>query len=184
MAVKTFAVGELATSADVNEYLTNAGLVTVGGGTFTNVAAVEMTGFSSLYDLYDYRISIKTAGTQTGVRARIMNGATQRITGYYGASFKVDRFGSSGGEGLANNADHFYLGDVTTAPSNLITGSISYTSSAGSFNMTCHYMSNANVISVVGAYTNYDSFTWDRIRIYGNTSNITGSYQLMGVRKS
>ena len=172
------------TAADTNTYLANSGLVVVSGGTFTNVAAVEMTGFSSLYDLYDYRIKIKTAGTTTGVRARIMSGATQRQTGYYGASFKVDRFGASGGEGLASNADHFYLGDVTGDPMNLITGSITYATTAQSFSLTCQYMNNSTVISVVGAYSNYDSYTWDRLRIYGNTSNITGSYQLMGVRKS
>ena len=184
MAIKTFTTGEVLTAADTNTYLANSGLVTVGGGTFTNVASFDMTGFSSTYELYDYRMVLKTAGSTTGVRARIHLGATQRATGYYGSSFFSKYTNTSGLTGIAANADHFYLGDVTGAPSNLINGTITYTSSAQSFNITVQYMDNANAISVVGAFSNYDNHTWDRIRIYGNTSNLTGSYQLMGVRKS
>jgi hypothetical protein len=72
MAVKTFAVGELATSADVNTYLANSGLVYVTSATIgTAVSSVTVSNcFSATYDAY--RIVITggvgtTAGNSIGM---------------------------------------------------------------------------------------------------------------------
>ena len=82
MAVKSFSVGELATSADVNTYLTNAGLVYVKNQTIGNgVSSVAVTSaFSSTYDAYKI---VVTGGTGTTAGNSLALQLTGLTTGYY-----------------------------------------------------------------------------------------------------
>lgn len=53
MAIKTFSVGELATSADVNTYLANGGLVTIGTVSWSGATQVDFLNvFSSTFTNY------------------------------------------------------------------------------------------------------------------------------------
>jgi hypothetical protein len=73
MAVKTFSVGELATSADVNTYLANSGLVYIGGVSFTNATQVDFLNvFSSSYQTYriEFEGLTATAGDDFFMRFR------------------------------------------------------------------------------------------------------------------
>jgi hypothetical protein len=68
-------------------------------------------------------------------------------------------------------------------PKTLISANISGTTD-GRFNVTHLSMDNANVGAWFGGYSNYNATnSFDMIRITGGV-NISGNYQLMGIRKS
>jgi hypothetical protein len=185
MAIKTFTTGEVLTAANTNTYLANSGLVTVGGGSFTNVASFDITGFSSTYDMYQL---VMTVGGVTGVRAltaELYLGATVRAgTGYYGQQFLSTFTGTTGVFNTRSAAANFAFPDVAITPKTLIQATISGIGN-GQFNITHTAMDNANVGAWYGGYSNYAATnSFDMIRVTGGGGNITGAYQLMGVRKS
>ena len=75
MAIKSFVVGELATSADVNTYLTNSGLVYITETTAAGVATKAIPDiFSSTYESYRMVITNLTTNI-TGYLTLSMTGA-------------------------------------------------------------------------------------------------------------
>lgn len=68
MAVKTF-TSERLTSSDVNTYLTNSGLVYVGGGTLSAVTNSFSNVFSSTYE--NYRIVLSNLNNGSGSTRQI-----------------------------------------------------------------------------------------------------------------
>lgn len=91
MAVKTFSVGELATSADVNTYLANAGLVYVTSTTIGSaVSSVTVSNcFSSTYDNYRITIAGGTASVQSNIALQLSSITTSVYyqLGYYQSSW-------------------------------------------------------------------------------------------------
>jgi hypothetical protein len=90
MAVKTFSVGELATSADVNTYLANAGLVYVTSATASGTAQflTLQNCFTSTYD--NYRITVTNAGSgvnATSIGFQMLNGSTPYTASNYSFGF-------------------------------------------------------------------------------------------------
>jgi len=106
MAVKTFAVGELATAADVNQYLANAGIVYVGTYTGGNGVATYSPGvvFSAEYDNYMVRVTGGTVATGTTLRMRLGSSSS----GYY-AGYALTNWGTGGGVlgGADSNATYW-----------------------------------------------------------------------------
>jgi hypothetical protein len=77
MAVKTFAVGELATSADVNTYLTNAGLVYVTQVSPTAASTIAVSNcFSSTYDNYKVIVTPVISASASDIRIKLRSGGT------------------------------------------------------------------------------------------------------------
>lgn len=115
MPVKTFSVGELATSADVNTYLANAGLDYITQYSFTGQTFVDFTisnVFSSTWDSYRvvYTLTNNLAGNFYYLKFPGSTGATyQYITPYY-------TFGSTTqtNASLANTATGIAIGLTTT----------------------------------------------------------------------
>lgn len=104
MAVKTFSVGELATSADVNLYLANAGLVYVTQVTIgTGVSSVNVTScFSSTYDNYVLSYAGITASNGgVPLTLKLLSGSTPTTSGFYGNTY----YCSTGVASTINNAN-------------------------------------------------------------------------------
>ena len=173
---------QLATTAFAN---TAGGLVYISSGTFTNVATADITGFSSTYDTYKLDLSYNTAGTVTALLAQLYSGATVRNTSYYGGMWYVNYLGASGVFSTRANAANFYLGDgnSTANPPNLVEATIHGIGNL-QFAITGTLMDMANTASVAFGFTNYSNpSSFDKIRLTGNSANITGAWTLMGVRK-
>jgi hypothetical protein len=83
MAVKTFAVGELATSADVNTYLTNAGLVYVTQVSPTPATTIAVSCFSSTYDNYKVIVTPVISASASDIRIKLRSGGTASSVNYY-----------------------------------------------------------------------------------------------------
>lgn len=101
MAVKTW-TSERVTSADINTYLTNGGLVYVKQQTIgTAVSTVSVSdAFSSSFDNY---LILITGGTGSGaVQTRLQLGST--TTGYYNAGAFCTYGGSLAASNLSNGA--------------------------------------------------------------------------------
>ena len=82
MAIKTFSVGELATSSDVNEYLTNAGLVYVAGGPLSSTATNFAGCFSATYE--NYRIELSKVNVGAGfMQFQMLNSTTAFASALY-----------------------------------------------------------------------------------------------------
>jgi hypothetical protein len=178
MTFPSFVSGEVLRAEDMNA----VGLWKVGGGTFTNAATVDITGFSSEYDSYRFTLVLKSVGAVTQVLAQIYQGGTVRNTNYYGAGWYYLASGGSAVIGARNNQTNFYMGDVTTRD-NLVDGVVSGIGN-GTFNINYSVMDNANVMGANYGYSNYaGTNSFDRIRIIGNSANITGYWYLMGMKK-
>lgn len=96
MTVKTFSVGELATSSDVNEFLTNAGLVYI---TEVALSTTAIDGiFTSTYDNYRIVVNqIQTSGSSGLVQYnfRDTSNATVIASNYYTAGNRYDSSGTN-----------------------------------------------------------------------------------------
>lgn len=182
MAVKTFTTGEVLTAADTNTYLANSGLQYVSSGTFTNAASFDVTGFSSTFDYYKVFMSIQATTTTGVITGVIYSGATARNTSYYGASFRMGYLGTSAVILTRNNAANFALGNSNATQTNQIDATVRGIGNR-TFNINFQYMDNENIDAVVGGYTNTNATSsFDMIRI-SCTNNITGQWNLLGVRK-
>lgn len=114
MAIKTFSVGELATSADVNTYLANAGLVYVKSQTVgTAVSSVVVSSaFSATYDNYRVIWSGGSMSVDTNLKMKLGSA----VTSYYGALIYGSYAGGSVAlQGNSNTADFPYAGGASGA---------------------------------------------------------------------
>jgi hypothetical protein len=170
---------QLATTAFAN---TAGGTIRVGGGSFTNVASFDVTGFSSSYDFYQLIMLIGGASAVVGLTAQLFEGGTVRNATYYGQQFLAVYTGTTGVFNTRSAGTTFAFPDCAVSPKTLINATISGIGN-GQFNMSHTAMDNANVGSWFGGYSNYAATnSFDRIRITGN-GNISGAYQLLGVKK-
>jgi hypothetical protein len=182
MAVKTFTTGEVLTAADTNTYLANSGLVYVSSGSFTNAATFDVTGFSSSYDFYDLCLNIKAVSTAAVVSFVLRSAGTPRTTNYYGALYSVNYLGTAAVYLNRNNGANMGLVDVVSSPISLSRLTIHGVDNT-EFAVNVHGYDTNNSTFVVGAFSNYAATnTFDTLRFSG-TNNITGYWNLMGVRK-
>lgn len=110
MPVKTFSVGELATSADVNTYLANAGLVYVTQATLgTAGPSLSVNScFTSTYSAYRLVIrNAKHATTAVNLLFRLRAGGTDKGTDsyYWSRQFIAMGGGTGGTTGNSNSGD-------------------------------------------------------------------------------
>jgi hypothetical protein len=181
MAIKTFTTGEVLTASDTNTYLANSGLIYVAGASFSGAVSFDVTGFTSDYLFYELRMSIAGASA-TGVSGVLYLGATARTTLYYGATFFTSYLGTTGVQDTRNGGANFYLGDVSTNPPALFSCCVRGVGNS-EFATTIQSYDTNNTRSLTGAYSNYAATTtFDKIRFTGS-SNLNGSWSLMGVRK-
>ncbi len=184
MAIKTFTTGEVLTAADTNTYLTNSGFQYVSSGSFTNAASFDVTGFSSTFDFYQLTFAAKkhTAGV-CDITAVIVSGTTPRTTQYYGATRFAAFDATVGFAANRSNGANFYA-TSTTATNVSVANAMIHGIDDLEFVINLQSYDTANSRALYGSYSNYaatSSFTLIR---FTGTANITGYWNLTGVRKA
>jgi len=162
---------------------TPPGLQLVAGATFSNVASIDVTGFTSDFEWYEvyFQATRHTSGS-TAVLGVLYDGATARNSAYYGGNGYTQYDGTSGNQYTMNNAGDFYV----TAVENRYRGNCTmrvYYKSGEQFTYNYQAFESVNFRSVHGAGFRNATDSWDRIKISGASANITGSWALYGRRK-
>jgi hypothetical protein len=156
----------------------------VGSGTFSNAATFDVTGFSSSYDFYQLLISVKTTSVSNGLlSAQLVSGTTVRNSTYYGSVGFTSYLATTGIYVQANNVTKMDLTTLTTSPVAILRIDIHGIDSA-EFSCVYQAIDTQNSYSVYGGFSNYAATnSFDKIRFTGG-QNLTGYWNLMGVRKS
>ena len=179
MPVPDFSPGEILTASAMD----SIGLWLVGGGSFANVGSFDVTGFSSTYDFYELRMSIGGVGGTTGVTGQLFQGATARNANYYGSAFFNDYFGATGMYKTTNNLSVFNFCDVNISPQTLVNGTVRGVANE-TFGINYQLFDTISTRSAYGMATNYNAVNnFDRIRFFGSSRNLTGYWNLYGMRK-
>lgn len=184
MAIKTFTTGEVLTASDTNNFLANSGFQYINNGTFSNAASVDVTGFSSLFDFYQLTFAVRkhTAGV-CDVTAQLFSGATVRNTQYYGASRFAAFDATVGFAANRSNGTNFYVLSTGNANTSMMDAMV-HGVDDGEFVINLQGYDTANSRAIYGSYSNYAaSSSFTLIRFTG-TANITGYWNVAGMRKS
>jgi hypothetical protein len=180
MTIKTFSVGELATSSDVNEFLTNSGLVFVKQQTVGNgVSSVVVTdAFSTTYD--NYKITYAGGVGSNAVAIQMILGAS--ITGYYiGLQYVTYSTGLVSGTSGNNAASWSFVGEASPGKTSI------------NIDLLSPFLAKNTVISgsyagsvggsIAGFHDVATSFTGFTISTAGNTMT-GGTITVYGYRKA
>ena len=112
MAIKTFSVGELATSSDVNTYLTNSGLVFIKSQVLTGTSNLITDAFSADFD--NYKIMFNGDATMSSITNINMKMGTTGGTAYYSSRIKNSpNNGTPTGNGIDASSEWGYAGQGT-----------------------------------------------------------------------
>lgn len=185
MAVKTFTAGEVLSASDTNTYLNNGGLVYITAATFSSSTELNLTSiFSATYDVYQLVFSNFVVSTGNQILLRMLSGTTPLTTNtYYNQRFYAQQTSVGG------------VGTGTTAVGNGILGFVINTQRSGattiiynpflSTNTTMH----TNVIyDAAGIEQNNtmvnNTTSYDGIRIYPTSGNMTGTVRVYGYRQA
>ena len=186
MTIKTFSVGELATSADVNTFLTNAGLVYVSETT-TTAAVIFLDGvFTSTFSNYLVTFS-STNVTATGTlnfRVRASASALTSAyrygqTGYFydvGTSFNFSGASGAGFPLAVASGASFGSGTCTILNPALAQKTTMLSDGASDFSNYIGQSSRGHV---------NNSATYDGIQVYQDSGGtITGTLRVYGMRQA
>lgn len=188
MAVKTFTDGSVLTASDTNTYLTNGGLVYVSGASFSNVATVDVTGFTTTYKTFRMVMNVvRHTGSGNAAVTATYRDATSGMTtsGYYGCGYQLTYLGGAAVTGARNNAADMYLTTVVNQISrNQVIIDISNMNQATvnpCYSGVCYDASQAGP-TFLGFECAAKTLSPDRIRV-ACTQNITGDWRLYGYRE-
>lgn len=158
------------------------GLEYVSSGTFTNAASFDVTGFSSTFDFYDLFIQAKSHSTAAEITMQLRSGATPRTVNYYGGSYSISYLGTVGSYSTRNNGSNVSITQVVNSVSSITRLSIHGIDNT-EFVMNLQSYDTNTSSALFGSYSNYAATnSFDTMRFSG-TNNITGYWNLMGVRK-
>ena len=177
MPVPDFSPGEVLTAAAMD----SIGLWRVGGGTFSAVSAVDITGFNSSYEYYRLELKTKQTSGASTLNMQLYNDGTQRATDYYGSSFFSGFNNTSGIFTSTNNGStipmstsdsihNFWCGDIRGMSSDFA---------------VCNYQfyEATNTRAISGTWFHAVSQTNNIIRLTPGSSTISGNWRLYGYRE-
>jgi hypothetical protein len=181
MAIKTFSDAVSLPASDINSYLTNSGLVYVATKTFTTTSTLDCTGvFSSTYDNYCAIVYLSPTPGGSIVQTTMLSGSTPSTSGY-------DSFES--GNVWAGTAD------TTASPS----GAYWFGLRSATYIQAKMEIFNPYVYNVYTSFQSEgidDTQSWqargvhrsvpsyDGIRFYNASGNMTGTITFYGYRKA
>jgi hypothetical protein len=183
MAIKTFTAGSVLTASDTNTFLANAGLVYVGGTTFTTSANPFVNGcFTSVYQ--NYRIVISIAGsTSSSLRLRMRSGvSTPETTAVY------DRWGFSVNGGVVTNETvaaqtSLFLGGYFTAELTPYTMDMFSPNEARRTNTLPYSWNSATGATLFSTGRVSTNTVYTGIELICDAGTITGSMRIYGYRQ-
>jgi len=190
MAVKTF-TSERITSADINTYLTNSGLVYVTGASFSAASSVSVNNcFTSTYDNYKLMINISATSLAGPLTLRYRTGGVDANGSiyYYAGLISYTNSAATGIPSSAGAQQQTFMSvqDPAYFPAHPITMEIMQPYLALRTFWTSQGMYSVNPVpyafwmnGVLNNTTSYDGFS-----IYNNGGGtISGSYRLYGYRQ-
>jgi len=183
MAIKTFG-SEILTSGDVNTYLTNAGLVYVGGVTVSGTTSIVDMGtcFSSAYD--NYHIVINNVQASADLSLKFYFGTNSTSGLHYGTVFYYQYTGASSGYANSNGANSSYVGLTGSAAPN---GSYTFDLSAPNLAKQKQFYGNYNARNYSGWCGGLiaDTAQYTSMKFINETGNITaGTFRIYGYRQA
>lgn len=192
MPVKTFSVGELATSADVNTYLANAGLVHIATATAagTNRALAVDNVFTTDYSHYRVVVSMRSTINTNGFFYQYIDttGATV-ATGYYGTAYGQDFTTGATGFSVLSVTTVQYVGWIPNSSTATLTASFDIYNPRSSSLVTSVAGSHVSISSgfsylgghILGQTTGTTAFRGIRFD-NGGAGNLTGTVSVYGYR--
>jgi len=189
MAVKTFTTGEVLTASDTNTFLANAGLVHIKTATVTNAAdsgTAFRSIFNSTYDAYRIVCHTLTAHTNAALPRMLFYYATstEQASGYYSAVTN-SIFNGTSNLTAVNNGAFIALG---AAADNVGTSGFSIdvlqVGSSGRGMVLIQYSDAYNGSWANGGGIVTTTRTYDGIKFFMNTGNISMTANVYGYRKA
>jgi hypothetical protein len=184
MAVKTFAVGELATAADVNLYLANSGLVYVAAGTLSlTTTATNVTGVFNNANYKNYRLllNVTTRSTTNRVDMRYIVGTTMEVTNYFQGGIGSDHAANSAVYYQRSTNDPQFYGQSTTAELSMSFDIFNANKAANTLHQGNVVDRNLGYNYTVGGM-NRTSSQFTGFALFTSTGTATVEYQVMGYR--
>lgn len=180
MAIKTW-TSERVTSADINTYLTNAGLVYVTETTASAVASKLVTGITSTYENYRLVVTNLTCTAGTLIAQLSLNGTTSGAS-YYGG-FRGYTYAGADANASVNNGVWWTL----AAPSATIPGTlvmdIMRPNIAGASAMTATHVGGISAISGGGLHNVATAYNEVYFGLFGG-GTLSGTFRLYGYRQA
>ena len=182
MPVPDFSPGEVLTASAMD----SIGMWRVGGGTFTNAASFDVTGFTSTYTNFRLVMNVGRASGAGGaaIAGRARTVSSEYNTNYFGAGWRVIFNGTSSAVGARNAGTDFDAGLVQNVESPMlstleITG---MNTTAKQFMITAHHFDPVNSGSTTYAYQCQElTLNLDRIR-FTCSVNMSGNWKLFGYK--
>ncbi len=190
MAIKTFTTGEVLTAADTNTFLANAGLDYVGGASVSNVATIDVTGFTTTYNQFRVVYALtRHSGTGTSAITAQFRDATSgyTTTGYYGAGVTSNFTGTVASYAARNNAADFAVGNVydnvATERGAFDVGGMNTMAVRPTVSGSVYDTATTAAITYGYEYAGGRTLTIDRIRL-SCAVGMTGTWRLYGYRQA
>ena len=180
MAIKTFTTGEVLTAADTNTYLANSGLVYVATKTFSAQATWDCTSvFSSTYDNYFVTFAMSPTPGGSIVQTTMLSGSTPATTNYY--SYESGNIWAGTADSTANPSTSYWFG-LRSATYIFATMNILQPSTANYTSFSSEGIDDTQSWQARGVHKTASSF--DGIRFYNASGNMTGTATFYGYRKA
>jgi hypothetical protein len=187
MAIKTFTDAVALPASDINTYLTNGGLVYVGGGSLTSTGTSISNVFSTTYDSYRMVLTFSTAPQNLYLRMRTTSDETGAVYNY--GRWYVRLSDAANGIISSGNDTKMIAAAVNTGYSAGLIYDITNPYLARTTNiMSMPYMeSNPTTSAAYAGWSTGSVLTttqYTGITLYPNTGSFTGEYRIYGYRQA
>ena len=187
MAIKTFTDAVALPASDINTYLTNGGLVYVGGGSLTSTGTSISNVFSTTYDSYRMVLTFSTAPQNLYLRMRTTSDETGAVYNY--GRWYVRLSDAANGIISSGNDTKMIAAAVNTGYSAGLIYDITNPYLARTTNiMSMPYMeTNPTTSSAYAGWSTGSVLTttqYTGITLYPNTGSFTGEYRIYGYRQA
>lgn len=181
MAIKTW-TSERVTSADINAYLTNAGLDYVSTATASSVTTLTISGFSSTWENYRLVYSNFTGNTGSGIFIQVANSGTAAATAYYSALTGYTYAGATAFNNV-NNGTTTILGIAHSTIPCFGTVDISRINVAANTSFVAQAQSGTAIYAGGGYHGTATAYSQVIVTIFGGTA-FSGTFRLYGYRQA
>lgn len=169
-----YSSGDVLTATDLNA---SSGLVLVGTANFSAVTSVDITGFSSTFQMYRLLLNGEGDSGNLSVAAKMYNGGTAISANYYSAAGYVNTTGGVGHWDDRDNASEWNFVNFSNSTMTMASYDIYYTNNSERVGFNGLYFSGTSPMIYVGG--SHGAATFDRIRLIA-ASNMSGRWRLYG----
>ena len=166
--------GDVLNAADLNNF---AGLVLVGTGDFSAVSSVDVTGFSSTFQMYRLILNGEGDSGNLSISAKMYNGGTAISANYYSAAGYANTTGSAGHWDDRDNASDWNFSNFSNSTMTMASYDIYYTNNGERVSFNGLYFSGTSPMIFLGG--SHGAATFDRIRLIAAAA-MSGRWRLYG----